>query len=42
MRVDRILHLYWRTKRKRVRKKNLARFGKWMEKTRGGMDDDNP
>lgn len=31
MNVDRILHLYWRTKRKRVRKKNLNRFGKWMD-----------
>lgn len=32
MNVDRILHLYWRTKKKRTRKKNLTRFGKWMEK----------
>lgn len=32
MNVDRILHLYWRTKKKRVRKKNLTRFGKWMER----------
>ncbi len=31
MNVQRILHLYWRTKRNRVRKKNLTRFEKWME-----------
>ena len=30
MNVNRILHLYWRTKRKRVHKKNLTRFCKVM------------
>jgi len=29
--VERVLHLYWRSKNKRVRKKNLTRFGKWIE-----------
>ena len=30
MKVNRIMHLYWNNKRKRVRKKNLTRFCKWM------------
>ena len=29
-RFYRIMHLYWNNKRKRVRKKNLTRFAKWM------------